>query len=346
MKYVMAIETSCDDTSVALVDETGFVKFCRAENQDQVHKPFGGIVPEVAGRQHAENLLPLIETALSESKISWSEVLGIAVTSRPGLVGSLLVGLITAKTLALTHSLKFIGVNHIEGHIWAPFLKDETYKPATEELPFLSLVISGGHSHIFLVKGMGQYKLVGKTLDDAAGEAFDKFAKLTGLGYPGGSKVDAAAVGGNPAAFAFPRPMLHDNNFNFSFAGLKTAAHNLLKTMSQDEIKKNIADLCASYQNAIVEVLVAKILRASDEFKIKHLSITGGVSANSQLRRQLAAQCEKKKLQMSMAPLRYCTDNAAMIGGVGLRRLLRGESSDFDLPPSAKSSATDFETLS
>ena len=345
IERIIAIETSCDDTSVAIVNRDGVVESCCSAHQDLVHAPFGGVVPEGASRSHTENLLPLIEAALAKGGRSWPEIHGIAVTSRPGLMGSLMVGVVTAKTLALAKALPWIDVNHIEGHLLAPFLKDEAYSPPTEfTFPYLALAISGGHTHMFKVEKIGTYHLLSQTLDDAAGEAFDKFAKLLGLGYPGGVQVDRLSVGGNLSQFQFPRAMIREETLDFSFSGLKAAAQRLLESLSEDQRRSSLADLCASFQEAIVDVLLNKLERAALAHGLSKIALTGGVSANSRLRARVGELATKQGWVLALPPLRYCTDNAAMIGLAGLRRLEAGERAGMDVGPSASSLPADFLT--
>lgn len=337
MKYVLSIETSCDDTSVSIINENKVVQCCLVASQDLEHSPFGGIVPEIASRNHTTHLLPLIDQAINQTKISWDDIIGIAVTNRPGLVGSLIVGLVTAKTLATAYNKPFIGVHHIEGHIMAPFLSDETYQGASfYNESFIALAVSGGHTQLYLVNGFGNYETLGQTIDDAAGEAFDKFAKMIGLPYPGGVQVDRLAQKGDPKAYDFPRPLLKENNYNFSFSGLKSSAQRMLSKMSAEEIETNKENLCASYQQAIVDVLSYKLGKAIRQHKVKHFVVSGGVSANSGLRKSAEELAEKLKVNLAIPPLRYCTDNAAMIGIAGLFRLKNGESSPLDLAPSPR----------
>lgn len=343
IEHVIAIETSCDDTSVAVVRADGEVLQLASANQDLVHRPFGGIVPEIASRNHTMTLLPLLEQTLERSGLDWPGIDGIVVTSRPGLIGSLLVGVMTGKTLAMTKNKPILGVNHLEGHLLAPFLKDADYQPpANFDYPYVALAVSGGHSQLYIVRDVGQYEVIGRTLDDAAGEAFDKFAKLLGLGFPGGVQVDKLAQSGDPAAFHFPRALIHEKNLNYSFSGLKTAAHNQLNKMSAEEIESRKSDLCASYQQAIVDALLAKLDRATKEHKMSRAIITGGVSANSGLRAQGEAWAKKKGIQLVVPPIRYCTDNAAMIGLAGVLRMNKGQESDQSLGPSARSYEDDF----
>ena len=334
-KQVLAVESSCDDTSVAIVRHDGQVVFCESSNQDAKHRPFGGIVPEIAGRNHTEVLLPMIKNAMEKSELTWEKIDGFVVTNRPGLVGSLLVGVVTVKTLALAHSKPFIGINHLEGHILAPFLKDDKHSPPEGlDFPFIALAVSGGHSSIYKVKGLGSYEVVGRTVDDAAGEAFDKFAKMVGLGWPGGAHVDRIAQKGDPKAFDFPRAMAGEDNFSFS--GLKTAAQRLISKMPPLEVSKRIEDLCASYQEAIVDVLIDKLELTAIRLKTDRVVVTGGVSANSRLRKAAETLAKKRGFQLIIPPLRYCTDNAAMVGYAGILRLNRGEQSDDNMGVSAE----------
>lgn len=340
---IIGVETSCDDTSVAVLSLDGEVLALRSANQDSAHRPFGGVVPEVASRQHTENLLPLLEGAMGEASVGWDKITGIAVTSRPGLIGSLLVGVVCAKALALARALPFVGVNHIEGHLLAPLLRDASYGPPKAfGFPYLGLAVSGGHTHLFAVEAAGRYKLLGHTVDDAAGEAFDKFAKMLKLGFPGGVLVDRLAAHGDAKAFTFPRGLIHEDNFNFSFSGLKTAGLRAIEAISEGEREYRQADLCASYQEAIVDVLLEKMARAARATGLKNWTITGGVSANSRLRARGLEVAKSVGATLALPPLRYCTDNAAMIALAGLYRLKSGEASAQDLSPLAHAAATDW----
>ena len=336
MKLTLGIETSCDDTSVALVNQDGFVCGMKSQNQDEVHAPFGGVIPELACRNHTSRLLPLLDQLLCETGTKWQDISGIAVTSKPGLIGALLVGVTTAKSLAYLHNVPLIGINHLEGHLHAPMLKSNTYSPPENfDYPFVGLCVSGGHTSLYFVKGLGSYELLGRTLDDAAGEAFDKFGKILGLGYPAGHLVDKKAKGGNPKAYDFPRAMLKKGNLDFSFSGLKTAGSlRIEKTIGKAAPHSDaniVHDLCASYQEAIVSVLIEKLRRALHIKKVKRVVITGGVSANSRLRLLAAEWALREGLTLAVPPLEFCTDNAAMIAYVGMKRLARGEKSNLKL---------------
>lgn len=346
IQTVLAIETSCDDTSVAVVADGGWVRSVVSANQDLAHSPFGGIVPEIAGRNHSVNTLPLVDQALKSANHVWDQIDGIVVTNRPGLIGSLIVGLVTAKSLAQVRGLPLIGVNHLEGHIMAPLLKDPNYQPPNDfDFPFLALVVSGGHTTIYLASSFGKYEVLGGTRDDAAGEAFDKFAKALGLGWPGGVKVDQLSKGGNSKAFDFPRGMIKEDNFDMSFSGLKASGMRLIGSLNAAEVAEKMSDLCASYQEAIVEVLLAKLEKAVQKTGIRHAVITGGVSANSRLRERAEQWSVQKKVQLVVPPLRYCTDNAAMVGFAGLLRLQNGERSELSLGPAPSSLAGDFQGM-
>jgi N6-L-threonylcarbamoyladenine synthase len=338
IERVLAIETSCDDTSVAVVRSDGWVESVVSADQDLEHQPFGGVVPEIASRNHTLQLLPATELALKRSGRSWKDIGGIVVTSRPGLIGSLMVGVVTAKTLAAALKKPLIGVNHLEAHLLAPFLKDAEYTPPVGFAPpYLALAISGGHTQIYHVHAFGKYEVLGRTIDDAAGEAFDKFAKMIGLGFPGGAKVDKLAKEGNKKAFPFPRPFLDEARLDFSFSGLKTAGLRALQKMTAEEIEIHKADLCASYQEAIVDCLIGKLDQALSVHPVTRVVLTGGVSANSRLREAAEVWAKKRRVQLIVPPLRYCTDNAAMVGFAGIIRLNRGEQSDQSLAPNPQS---------
>lgn len=345
MKYTLGVETSCDDTSVALVREDGFVSHLLTADQHFVHQPYGGVVPELASRNHANLLLPLIEKLFKESSFTWKDISSLAVTNRPGLVGSLVVGLVTVKTLSLIFKKPYVAVNHIEGHILSAFLWDKINKtPADLQFPFLALIVSGGHTHLFEVKSFGDYRIIGQTLDDAAGEVLDKFARMVGLDYPGGASVDKLAQSGQRGSYAFPKISLKQKGLNFSFSGLKTAAVHLIKKIKLTENKNTLANLCADFQEAVVNQIMDKLDQTVYQFPFKQIVIAGGVSANSRLREQALSWAEEKNMQLFLPPLQYCTDNAAMIAYIGSQNLLKGRSiSSLDIHCSPCSLPEDFK---
>lgn len=347
IKTILAIETSCDDTSVAVVTDEGFVRHVISANQNMAHEVFGGIVPEIASRNHTYHLLPLVESCLHRAGVDWRSIDGLAVTSCPGLIGSLMVGVVTAKSLALATGKPFIGVNHLEGHLLAPFLSDEDYRPPQEfSYPYLALAISGGHTSLYRIDGVGQYAVLGQTIDDAAGEAFDKFGKMVGLGFPGGVRVDRHAALGRADRYGFVRAMLSEEHLNFSFSGMKASAQRLVQSLSAEEkadLENDLtvgepragvlADLCAGFQEAVVDVLMDRLSRAARASGLKRAVLTGGVSANSRLRERAADWAATEGVLLVVPPIRYCTDNAAMIGYAGILRMNRGEFSDQTLGP-------------
>jgi N6-L-threonylcarbamoyladenine synthase len=300
-------------------------------------------VPEIASRNHTLQLLPLIDELFKQTGWSFAQLQGIAVTSRPGLIGSLLVGVVTAKTLSLVHKIPLIGVNHLEAHLLAPFLRDEKYAPPENfTYPYLALAISGGHTQIYEVLNFGEYKILGRTVDDAAGEAFDKFAKHLGLGFPGGVAVDQNARQGQRDKYHFPRTMSHDDSYDYSFSGLKSAASRLLNTLTDEQKLTERSHLCASFQEAVVDSLMIKLKKAVLEKGYNKVVLTGGVSANSRLREVATAWAQNSAIELVIPPLRFCTDNAAMVGLVGVLKLNRGEKSTQELSPQASSQAGDF----
>lgn len=347
LELVLAIETSCDDTSVAVVTREGFVRHVISANQNQAHEIFGGIVPEIASRNHTYHLLPLVDLCLQRAGARLEEIDGLAVTACPGLIGSLLVGVVTAKALALATGKPFIGVNHLEGHLLAPFLSDESYQPPRDfNYPYLALAISGGHTSLYRIDGVGRYEVLGQTLDDAAGEAFDKFGKMVGLGFPGGVRVDQHGRWGRADRYHFARAMAHDERLNFSFSGMKASAQRLVQGLpaaEKEELREDLAareprsgvlaDLCAGFQEAVVDVLIDRLSRAAEKNGLRRAVLTGGVSANSRLRARAADWAAIHGVQLVVPPIRYCTDNAAMIGYAGVLRMNRGEFSDQTLGP-------------
>jgi len=322
---VLGIESSCDDTSAAVVVDGRAVRACVVGSQDDFHRRFGGVVPEVASRAHMEMIDVVCADALEQAGMTVADIDAVAVTNGPGLVGSILVGLGFAKGLAYARNLPFLGVNHLEGHIAAAFLDADE-----PQFPFVALVVSGGHTHLYEVTGFFAMNALGQTVDDAAGEAFDKVAKLLGLGYPGGIAIDNLARQGDPKAYDLPRPMLHSGDLTMSFSGLKTAVRNLLENAGGVD-KVSLPDLAASFQAAVVDTLLAKALAAVEQAGVSHLVICGGVSANSELRKRAADLCEKNGLCLTLPALAYCTDNAAMIAAAGHYRLTAGERSELDL---------------
>ncbi|QWV95553.1 tRNA (adenosine(37)-N6)-threonylcarbamoyltransferase complex transferase subunit TsaD [Geomonas oryzisoli] len=321
---LLALESSCDETAAAVVRDGRTVLSSIVASQIDIHAEYGGVVPEIASRQHLEAVSLVVEQALQEAGVAITDIEGIAVTQGPGLAGALLVGISAAKGLSLGRRIPLVGVNHIEGHLLAVFLE----RPV--EFPFIALAVSGGHSHLYRVDGIGRYKTLGQTVDDAAGEAFDKVAKLIGLPYPGGVAIDRLAAGGDPRAIKFPRPLLHDGTFNFSFSGLKTAV--LTHVGKHPEAKEQgINDLAASFQAAVCEVLTKKTAAAIAETGIKRLVVAGGVACNSGLRRSMAEYAEANGVELSIPSPKLCADNAAMIAVPGDFYLGAGYQSGFDL---------------
>jgi len=322
---VLGIETSCDETAAAIFQE-GRLQSNIVASQLDIHRPYWGVVPELASRAHVQLILPTIHQALVEAAIKKEEIEGIAVTYGPGLIGSLLVGLSVAKAMALALDIPFVGINHIEGHIFANIIEEEPLHP-----PFLCLVVSGGHTQLVEVQEWGRYRTLGQTVDDAAGEAFDKVAKMLKIGYPGGPIIDKLAQEGDPEFVAFPRALMERGNFNFSFSGLKTAVLNYLAQQRPEFIREHLSDIAASFQAAVVDVLVAKTLEAARVLGMQQVAISGGVSANSWLRRRMQEEGTKQGLRVFIPKLAYCTDNAAMIARAGLFYLERGLTSSLEL---------------
>ncbi len=326
---VLAIETSCDDTGAAVILDGNQILSNVVSSQVSIHQRYGGVVPELASRKHIESIVPIVTEALELAKTRLEDVDGIAVTQGPGLVGSLLVGLSFAKSLAFASGKPFVGVNHVEGHLSAIFLQEDPPR-----FPFVGLVVSGGHTGLFRVDGFGKYRRLGQTRDDAAGEAFDKVSKLLGLGYPGGPIIDALSTKGNPQAIAFPRPYLGKDSLDFSFSGLKTAVVNYVKAHPPPVGgygENLLRDVVSSFQEAVVDVLVKKTLRAAHHEKVKRIVLAGGVAANHCLRHRVSEEASQQGMKAYLPSPQFCTDNAAMIGMVGSYYLKRGIRSPYSL---------------
>ena len=323
---ILAIETSCDETSAAVVKNGRIVLSNKIASQIELHKHYGGVVPEIASRKHVEAINPIIDEAMNEAGIGFDQLDGIGVTYGPGLVGALLVGLSTAKALAYALSLPLVGVDHIEGHISANYISHPDLEP-----PFLCLVVSGGHTHLLWVKDYGDYEVMGMTRDDAAGEAFDKVARVLGLAYPGGPSIDLIAKKGDAQAIQFPRAYMDEEHFDFSFSGLKTAVINYLHNLKQRNESYRIEDVAASFQQAVVDVLVSKTIKAALKIGLSRIAIAGGVAANSTLRQCMDSQAQRHGYEIYYPQLVYCTDNAAMVGCAAYYNLMRGKIHDLSL---------------
>ena len=322
---VLGIESSCDETGVALVetidDGAPVLRSQALHSQIRMHQAYGGVVPELASRDHVRRVLPLLEAALADAALSKSDIDVVAFTRGPGLAGALLVGAGVACALAASLGKPTLGVHHLEGHLMSPFLSADP-----PQFPFVALLVSGGHTQLMRVDDVGRYEMLGETIDDAAGEAFDKSAKLLGLGYPGGPALAALAASGDPQAFALPRPLLHSDDLDFSFSGLKTAVMTATKKLGPAPTDQQRADLAASTQAAICEVLVKKALRALQQTRLSRLVVAGGVGANAMLREQLNAAATRRGLRVHYPELALCTDNGAMIALAGAMRLQRDPS--------------------
>lgn len=323
---ILAIESSCDETAAAVVKNGREVLSNVIYSQIDLHTLYGGVVPEIASRKHIEKINIVIEQALSDAGKKLQDLDAVAVTYGPGLVGALLVGVAEAKALAYAAGLPLVGVHHIEGHVSANFLEHPDLNP-----PFLCLIVSGGHTHLVIVKDYGEYEILGRTHDDAAGEAYDKVARAIGLGYPGGPKIDKVAKNGNPNAIAFPRAKVDDCPYDFSFSGLKSAVLNYL---NQAEMRNETiiqADVAASFQAAVVDVLVDKTIHAAKEHGFKTVALAGGVASNSALRAGMKEACDKCGINLIYPSPIFCTDNAAMIGAAGYYEFVKGTRSGLDL---------------
>ena len=323
---ILAIESSCDETAAAVVRNGRTVLSNIISSQIDLHKLYGGVVPEIASRKHIEKINQVIEEALCEADCSLDDIDAIGVTYGPGLVGALLVGVAEAKAIAYARNLPLIGVHHIEGHISANYIENKEREP-----PFLCLVVSGGHTHLVCVEGYGKYRILGKTKDDAAGEAFDKVARAIDLGYPGGPKIDKLAKEGNPDAIDFPRAHVGDSVYDFSFSGVKSAVLNYINGCKMKQAEYNRADIAASFQKAVTDVLVDHAMAGVENYGLKKLAIAGGVASNSALRAAMRKACEERGIEFYYPSPILCTDNAAMIGAAAFYDYQNGIRSGWDL---------------
>ena len=324
--YILAIESSCDETAAAVVKNGREVLSNVIYSQIALHTEYGGVVPEIASRKHIEKINQVIEQALTDAKMKLEEMNAIAVTYGPGLVGALLVGVSAAKAISFASGVPLVGVHHIEGHISANYIENKELEP-----PFICLVVSGGHSHLVVVKDYGEYEIIGRTRDDAAGEAFDKVARAIGLGYPGGPKIDKVSREGNPDAIHFPRAKVADAEYDFSFSGLKSAVLNYLNSCQMKGEAISTADVAASFQRAVIDVLVEHSMDAVERYGYKKFAIAGGVASNSGLRKAFEEVCGKKDITFYHPSPIYCTDNAAMIGAAAYYEFQKGIRHGFDL---------------
>ena len=324
--YILAIESSCDETAAAVVKNGRTVLSNVISSQIALHTLYGGVVPEIASRKHIEKINQVIEEALSEADMELGQMDAIGVTYGPGLVGALLVGVAEAKAISYAAGIPLVGVHHIEGHVSANYIEHPDLEP-----PFLCMIVSGGHTHLVIVKEYGEYEIIGRTHDDAAGEAYDKVARAIGLGYPGGPKIDKLAKEGNPVAIAFPRAQVEGCPYDFSFSGLKSAVLNYLHHAEQVGEEINRADVAASFQAAVVDVLVDKTLQAAKEYGIDKVALAGGVASNSALRAGMEAACKKAGKQLYFPSPVFCTDNAAMIGAAAYYEYKKGVRHGLDL---------------
>ncbi len=323
---ILGVESTCDETACSIVRNGRDLVASVISSQIEIHKPYGGVVPEIASRKHVENIIPVLDECFTQAGTSLDQIDGVAVSYGPGLVGALLTGISVAKAIAWSLDIPLLGVNHIEGHIFANFLTHKDLQP-----PFLALIVSGGHSHIVYVKDYLKYEIIGKTRDDAAGEAFDKTARVLGLGYPGGPLIDKMAKEGNDTAFDFPKTKFSDNPYDFSFSGIKTAVINQINSMKMKGQSYRVEDVAASFQKAVVDVLVRNTIEAAKEIGMKTVCLAGGVSANSLLRKTMEEEGQKSGIQVYYPDLVYCTDNAAMVAATGYYYYMNEKFSDLTL---------------
>ena len=323
---ILAIESSCDETAAAVVKNGREILSNVISSQIDLHTLYGGVVPEIASRKHIEKINQVIKQSLKDANVTLENIDAIAVTYGPGLVGALLVGVSAAKAISFATDIPLVGVHHIEGHISANYIENMDLEP-----PFVCLVVSGGHSHLVVVKEYGEYEIIGRTRDDAAGEAFDKVARAIGLGYPGGPKIDKVSKEGNPEAIHFPRAKVNESEYDFSFSGLKSAVLNYLNGCKMKGEEYNQADVAASFQKAVVDVLVEHSLHAVETYGLNKFAIAGGVASNSSLRKAFEEECQKRNIEFYHPSPIYCTDNAAMIGVAGYYEYMKGERSGLEL---------------
>ncbi len=324
--YILGIESSCDETAAAVVKNGRQILSNVIYSQISTHTIYGGVVPEIASRKHMEKIVFVVEEALKQAGVERSGLSAVGVTYGPGLVGPLLVGVSFAKAYAFASGLPLVPVNHIEGHIYANFLENDELEP-----PFLCLIVSGGHTHLVFMKGYGEYEILGRTMDDAAGESYDKVARAIGLGYPGGPKIDKEAENGNPESIAFPRAKVSDNEYAFSFSGLKSAVLNYLNSCKMQGIEINRADVAASFQAAVVDVLAQNAMKAADDLGVDRFVLAGGVASNSALRKRMEEECGKRNMEFHVPSPILCTDNGAMIASAAFYEFKAGRTAGLDL---------------
>jgi N6-L-threonylcarbamoyladenine synthase len=322
---ILGVETSCDDTAAAVLRDGGTILANVVSSQDQIHGPYGGVVPELASRQHIQSILPIVDTALHRADVTLQDLDGMAVTYGPGLVGSLLVGLSMIKGISFRWGIPYVGVNHLEAHLLAIQLEHEV------AFPYVALLASGGHTLLYCVKGVGNYVHLGGTRDDAAGEAYDKVAKMMGLGFPGGQAIDNLAKGGDPSAVRFPRAQIKRGSYDFSFSGIKTSVWQYLKSQPVEQWRSRMADIAASFQEAVVDMLIKPTVKAAGSQGVSRIVLAGGVAANSRLRNKMTENAHAAGLEVYFPAPKFCTDNGAMIALAGYHAIRAGRRDDFRL---------------